>query len=102
MDEYDALGEEQFLRKYGFGPAKWCYVLRNGKRYPSKAIFGVATGKENPERGPLTSRDFSGGETTVVRALRELGFEVETSGAPATTIDKHATQTSFGTSSFHT
>lgn len=80
MDEYDTMGGDEFLRRYGFGPAKWCFVLRDGKRYPSKAIYGVAVGKEHPERGPLTSNDFSGGESTVIRSLRNLGFEVDTGG----------------------
>jgi 5-methylcytosine-specific restriction enzyme A len=42
MDEFDRLGSQGFLEKYGFGPAKTYFALRDGKRYDSKAIFGVA------------------------------------------------------------
>ena len=42
MDEYDALGFDVFMEAYNFGSSISYWVVRNGKRYPSKAIFGVA------------------------------------------------------------
>lgn len=78
MDEYDALGVDEFLKKYGYGHAKTYFVEREGRRYDSKAIAGVAVGKQNPARGALLSQEFSGGEATVSRKLRELGFDVVT------------------------
>jgi hypothetical protein len=77
MEEFDRLGREAFLDKYGFGRAKTYVVLRDGKQYDSKAIFGVAYGRAHPEEGPLSSADFTGGEMSVVRKLERLGFEVK-------------------------
>lgn len=76
MDEFDGLGREAFLEKYGFGPAKEYVAIRDGSQYDSKALYGVAYGIENPDEGPLRTNQFSGGEGTVVRRLQDLGFEV--------------------------
>jgi putative restriction endonuclease len=64
------------LQKYGFGEAKEYFLLRNGRRYDSKAIVGAAHGFDFPKQGPLRPSDFSGGERTVQRKLQELGFEI--------------------------
>jgi MoxR-like ATPase len=81
MAEFDALGRDEFLEKYEYGPAIR-YFLRDGEaKYDSKAIAGVAFGYQYPERGPLSNRSFSGGEATVKRRLEALGFEVEDEGA---------------------
>jgi 5-methylcytosine-specific restriction protein B len=80
MDEFDRLGREAFLEKYGFGRAKTYVVRREGNQYDSKAIFGVAYGIANPDDGPLSSADFTGGEMSVVRRLERLGFEVQRLG----------------------
>lgn len=82
LAEYDELGRESFLTKYGYGPAKAYFLVHNGKRYDSKAIAGVAVGIEYPANGPLKAADFSGGEATVRAKLEQLGFEVE-SGSPS-------------------
>jgi hypothetical protein len=74
--EFDELGRESFLRKYGFGASRSYFLLINGKRYDSKAILGASHGFEHPNLGPLTSDEFSGGESTVRRKLESLGFEV--------------------------
>lgn len=77
VDEYDQLGPENFLQKYGFGPSRSYFLLHNGVRYPSKAIIGAAHGYEHPEVGPLSAKQFTGGEATVKKKLEELGFQVE-------------------------
>src|SRR4051794_15763135 len=78
LREFDELGEEAFLREHGFGPAKWWVLVHEGKQYPSKAILGVAYTKQYPDRPTLREGGtYSGGEATVVRKLRELGFTVE-------------------------
>lgn len=46
MDEYDELGADAFLAKYGYGRARAYFVERDGKTYDSKAIAGVAVGKQ--------------------------------------------------------
>jgi hypothetical protein len=42
--EYDRLGREAFLDKYGFGQARSYLLVHNGKTYDSKAIVGAAHG----------------------------------------------------------
>lgn len=76
IGEFDVIGRDAFLRKYGFGQAQRYFLLFRGVRYDSKAIIGAAHGYQFPELGPLTPRSFSGGELTVARKLRSLGYEV--------------------------
>lgn len=78
LTEYDRLGQDAFLRAYGFGRARQYQLLYGGRRYDSKAIAGAAHRYQFPELGPLQARDFSGGEVTVASRLRSLGFEVVT------------------------
>ncbi|THJ08962.1 MAG: hypothetical protein CAF43_013765 [Nitrospira sp. CG24C] len=74
MAEYDRVGRDAFLSQYGFGRAKWWYLLHQRKQYDSKAIVGAAIGHQTGR--PLTANDFSGGEGSVVRKLRALDFKV--------------------------
>ncbi len=74
--EYDALGQDAFLAKYGFGRARRYFLEVDGKQYDSKAIVGAAYAVQYPERGPLKAAKFSGGEQTVQAKLEQLGFIV--------------------------
>ena len=40
MAEYDRLGQDRFLEKYGFGAARSYWLVIDGKTYDSKAIVG--------------------------------------------------------------
>jgi 5-methylcytosine-specific restriction enzyme A len=80
IQECERLGQTIFLRKYGFRKARDYSVWHEGKPYPSKAIAGVAHRYEFPTAEPLRAADFSGGEATVARKLRALGFEVTRTG----------------------
>jgi hypothetical protein len=80
IKEFDEIGREAFLAKYGFGHAREYFLLYRGQRYDSKAIAGVAYGYQHPSKGPLIPSEFSGGEATVAKRLRSLGFEMSTSG----------------------
>lgn len=78
LDEYELLGKEAFLRKYGFREAN-NYLVRNPRTQglaDSKAIAGVALAYQYPDRGGLGPRGFSGGAATVQPVLEKLGFEV--------------------------
>ena len=75
--EFDGLGRDAFLAKYGFGKARGYTLLYGEGRYDSKATVGVAHRYDRPDLGPLRSQDFTGGEATVARLLESLGFEVE-------------------------
>jgi hypothetical protein len=75
LAEFDSVGPDAFLAKYGFGEAKGLYLVRDGKRYDSKAIVGAAIGRL-PGRTALKARDFTGGIASVVRVLEQLGYTV--------------------------
>ena len=87
--EYDRLGKQAFLARYGFGPAHRYFLVQDGREYDSKAIAGAAYGYQYPERGPLTPQEFSGGERTVQARLEALGFTLRV--LPRTWSPKHAT-----------
>ena len=73
--EYDRLGQDRFLEKYGFGKARSYRLVVDGKTYDSKAIVGAAH-SFLPGREPLAAADFSGGAATVGHLLSSLGFQV--------------------------
>jgi hypothetical protein len=77
MREFDGLGREKFLEKYGFRSAREFWLKYQGKRYDSKVIVGVACKYIPGSAGPLKPREFSGGRETVQRLLEGLGFEVD-------------------------
>lgn len=70
--KYEELGPDRFFRKFGYGRAKTCFVLHNGRQYDSKAIAGVALLIQHgraPER-------LHGGVRTVLPRLKALRFPV--------------------------
>lgn len=75
MAEYDDLGQDSFLAKYGFGRARTYVLQHDGRDYDSKAILGAAHGFLAGEV-PLTSDVFYGGKAAAAADLRRLGFEV--------------------------
>jgi hypothetical protein len=75
--DFDRLGRDAFLKAHGFGRSKSYFLLHNGKLYDSKAIIGVAYGYTDGTTGQLQAAQFSGGEATVVKILRDLGFQVQ-------------------------
>src|SRR5688572_3477544 len=83
LQEFDRLGREQFLQRYGFQPARTHHVYVAGRHYDSKAIAGAAHQFVGNGIPPLLPSEFSGGEATVARVLRRLGFEVVRITAPA-------------------
>jgi hypothetical protein len=42
MREFESLGRDEFLRRYGFGRSRDYELVHDGKRYDSKAIVGAA------------------------------------------------------------
>jgi hypothetical protein len=74
IEEYDRLGQDQFLAEHGFGRATAYLLIYRERSYDSKAILGVAytyaTGV------PIGAHDFSGGVYGAAGVLRKLGFEV--------------------------
>jgi|SRR5450755_2451477 5-methylcytosine-specific restriction enzyme A len=72
--EYDQLGQDEFLARYGFGRALAYLLIVDGHAYDSKAVLGVAYGRATGR--PLGPKDFSGGAAGAAGVLRSLGFEV--------------------------
>src|SRR6266496_3946269 len=76
-EEYDRLGQAQFLAEHGFGRATAYLLIYRGRSYDSKAILGVAykfaTGV------CIGAHDFSGGTYGAAGVLRKLGFEARDS-----------------------
>jgi hypothetical protein len=97
LDEFASLGRTAFLERYGFGKSR-DFLVRNpltGELCDSKAIVGVAFGKQYPGEGPLKPDDFSGGEATVVPKLQSLGFEVVKTGEDWSQAEVDATVASY-------
>ncbi|MFE2289711.1 HNH endonuclease [Streptomyces sp. KAI-26] len=73
--EYDELGRDAFLAKYGFGEARSYVVVHDGQEYDSKAIAGVA---HHWDQGrPLRPDEFSGGKEHAAAWLRRAGFQIK-------------------------
>jgi hypothetical protein len=94
MTEHEQMGSDAFLRKYGYRTPDSYWILHEGKRYPSKAILGVAWHYQDLSQPPLHPSQFSGGRATVQATAEALGFEVVverdqpgSSAPPAATID---------------
>src|SRR6478735_6507883 len=91
IKEYDEVGEDEFLKLYGFAPSPE-FVLRHADNsYDSKAILGVALRYSTGE--PATAADFTGAKDSAARVLRDLDFTVlspekaaAAASAPTTTI----------------
>ena len=75
IQEYDRLGPDRFFSDHGFAPTTTYEMVWNKRRYPPKAILGVAYEFATGRR--LDSGDFEGGKTGAVRVLGNLGFDVE-------------------------
>jgi MoxR-like ATPase len=76
MREFDEIGREAFLQKYGFGRAQKYRILHEGNLYDVKAVLAAAYQRQFPERKPLTSENSTSGLRTTVPKAQELGFEV--------------------------
>ncbi|OHC75245.1 MAG: hypothetical protein A3G18_03165 [Rhodospirillales bacterium RIFCSPLOWO2_12_FULL_58_28] len=72
--EFDKIGREAFLAKYGFREARFYFLKFNGRLYDSKAIVGAGMFHETGTQ--LLAGEFNGGKATVQRKLEELEFEV--------------------------
>lgn len=79
--EYDRLGATEFFAEHGFGPSRTYELVRDGRRYPHKAILGAAYELATGRR--LASGDFEGGKSGAVSVLGKLGFTIEPRQAEA-------------------
>jgi hypothetical protein len=73
LDEFDSIGREAFLLKYGYSTAT-TYVLRhNGRFYDPKAVVGVAN-RFTPDGEPLSHDQLDA--TEAIGHLKRLDLEV--------------------------
>lgn len=78
--EFDRIGRDTFLDRYGFGEAKEYFLVTEHGRYDSKAIFGAAYERQH---GVLPTREeIDGGKSGAARRLSELGYTVEGIDSP--------------------
>jgi hypothetical protein len=75
IKEYDRLGPERFFSEHGFAPTTTYELVWEDRRYPPKAILGVAYEFATGQR--LASGDFEGGKSGAVKVLGQLGFNVQ-------------------------
>ena len=74
MAEFDSLGRDLFLLKYGF-PEKAEAIVHHGvSRYDARPLFAAAYGHQHGE--PLTNRQVGAGMTGASGRLAQLGFVV--------------------------
>jgi hypothetical protein len=81
MREYDRTGSERFFAEHGFARTTTYELLWEERRYPPKAILGVAYELATGDR--LAPSDFEGGKSGAVRVLGKLGFTVRPVQRPA-------------------
>src|SRR5690242_5428264 len=84
--EFDRLGRDAFLEKYGFDSSRRYWLLYNGARYDSKAIAGAAHG-HLPGRSPLAAQDFSGGRGHAVSAPNADSSGLQTADEVASAVN---------------
>ncbi|PXX68772.1 5-methylcytosine-specific restriction protein A [Nocardia tenerifensis] len=73
--EFDRVGRERFLVKYGFAESRRLFVVYEGKFYDSKALAGAAHAFLSGQP-PLRATEFSGGWSHAAGVLQRLGFDV--------------------------
>ncbi|WP_052848485.1 HNH endonuclease [Streptomyces avicenniae] len=85
MQEYDRLGQDDFLATYGFHRSLVYRVSHEGRLYDSKAIVGVAH-RYLPDGEALRPDQLSGGHGHALDVLRREGFTVVGRTAPVLTV----------------
>lgn len=81
IQECNRMGRDEFLHHYGYKQSRRYPLHYEGQIYDSKAILGVAFGKQHGN--PLLAREFSGGLATVVPTLLRLSFSAHEATHPA-------------------
>ena len=72
--EFTDVGRDEFLRRYEFGPSESYFIVIDDMWVDSKALLGAAYAMQHPDREPLTSKDFSGGQKRIGPICERLGL----------------------------
>lgn len=75
LEEFDRIGADEFLDRYGFDHAGKFELLHNDSSYDSLAVLGVAYLRATGELAP--DEDLSGGAEGAAEVLHGLGFDVD-------------------------
>lgn len=75
LDEWDSIGREQFLHKYGANPARKFFIRRQGRRYDAIAVLFAAL-QAQPGFSAISLRDFPADARHVRDPLVEKGLEI--------------------------
>ncbi len=75
LEEFDRIGADEFLSRYGFDAAGEHELLHNSSSYDSLAVLGVAHLRATGELAP--PEDLLGGAAGAAEVLRGLGFSVD-------------------------
>ncbi|MGW1837301.1 HNH endonuclease [Streptomyces sp. NPDC002067] len=84
--EYDELGQDRFLSKYGYKPATGYLLIHEDRTYDSKAIAGVA--HKFSQGRALRPDELSGGRSHAARWLAQQGFLIRATRSPDWTRDE--------------
>ena len=76
LDEWDAVGRDEFLRRHDVVAAQRYLIEREGRRYDAKAVVTVAYRREHPDEPRLLPGDFTGDRRTIRAPLEALGFHI--------------------------
>lgn len=74
MEEYDRIGDREFLRRYGFHRSRVYTVWNGGQEYDARAILGAAY--FHSTGSPAGAGDFVDGEQGAAQVLKEKGFDI--------------------------
>jgi hypothetical protein len=76
IHEFDDVGRESFLRKYGFAPSRKYLLFYDFALYDTRPVIAAAHGFQFPDLGPLKPREFKGRDKAVHRKLESMGFTI--------------------------
>lgn len=75
LDEWDSIGREQFLQKYGANPARKFFIRRQGRRYDAIAVLFAALRAQSGFTA-ISLRDLPADARHVRDPLVEKGLEI--------------------------
>src|SRR6478752_5481278 len=74
IHEYDEVGQDAFLGRYGFAPSREHVVRHGNQSYDSKVLLGAALGYATGTAA--TAAEFTSSNTAAAKVLRDLDFDV--------------------------
>ena len=99
LEEYDRLGRDGFLRRYGYARARTRWIRHRNNRYDMKPIWRAAFAHMDGGHA-LTPEDerYETNSDSVQRDLQHLGFEIisQPGGGPGLAVDQPLNQILYG------